>query len=65
MSMSMSCATQLPISGFESTVKRATKLPPGTPSPVGNSGGCGSAWCDSPSSLLPAGSTRLSLTVSV
>ena len=43
-------AAHTAISGRLSIVKRATKSPPGTPSPVGNSGlSCGSSALDSPS----------------
>ena len=41
---------QVPISGRLSMVKRATKLPPGTPSPLGKLGiSCGSLALLSPS----------------
>jgi hypothetical protein len=59
-------AAQTPNSARLSTVKRATKSPPGMPSPVGSKGiSWGSMALLSPSSWLPAGSTISSKTVSV
>ena len=54
------------LGNFDVAVKRAKKLPPGWPSPLGRCGApLGSAALLSPSSALPAGSTRFLLMVNV